>query len=111
MIKSSLVGIKDSSVREYFLNSLKENDFVLFANIKTALVQKLQGIDKNITDTSLDDEDMITALADPTGKIMVGNQEVSLDGTFQFGFFADCVNETIVVSDVKIAYEKEVLDQ
>jgi hypothetical protein len=57
------------------------------------------------------DKDIIRGLSNPDTHIDVNGTDVSLDGAFQFGFFADCVNETIVVSDVKIAYEKEVLDQ
>lgn len=54
---------------------------------------------------------MIDGLSNPHESIIVNDVEVTLDGVFQFGFFADCINETIVVSDVKITYEKEVLNQ
>ena len=106
--EKNLSELKHPETKEYFLRNLAEyqQDSNVLAQVMGSIntrVEKDFGADHKITMSQI-----ILHLTDPTKyplKIKKDDQNylnIELDTEFQFGFFADCINESILMGPIKI---------
>ncbi|MDR0606923.1 MAG: hypothetical protein LBG52_00895 [Candidatus Peribacteria bacterium] len=102
--KENLASLENVKTKEYFLRHLEK--FQTSENVLTKTIEKIKmyvndekGLGANLD--WLTPESLRACLLDPNKKLTFTSEKgtitIDLQADFKFGFFADCINETILM--------------
>ncbi|MDR2190446.1 MAG: hypothetical protein LBP53_04590 [Candidatus Peribacteria bacterium] len=108
MVKETSDNIIEKQTKKYFLENLQNFDkaYNTFAQTKDKIIDTMKEID-GAFNTTISDQDIIDALVEGKEITLTVNgkeQKITLSADFNLGFFADCINEAIMMSPIDIKY-------